>query len=96
MKKLKNQIFNVLKLVLIMHILISSGAALYGQITGSQIDPVKAIIKLQYNPRIPEMNHPKRMLNTRLGRNSNQLSMERLPGRSVTAIQRMGNRSDYT
>jgi hypothetical protein len=30
-----------------MHILISSGAALYGQITGSQIDPIKAILKFQ-------------------------------------------------
>jgi hypothetical protein len=45
--KLKNQIFNVLKLVLIVHILISSGAALYGQITGSQFDPIKAILKFQ-------------------------------------------------
>ena len=41
MRKLKNQIFNVLKLLLIMHILISSGAALYGQISGSNFDPVK-------------------------------------------------------
>lgn len=51
MKKLKNQIFNVLKLILIMHILISSGAALYGQITGSQIDPIKVILKLQTQPQ---------------------------------------------
>lgn len=48
MKKLKNKIFNVLKLLLIVHILISSGAVLYGQITGSQFDPVKSIVNLQY------------------------------------------------
>ena len=51
MIKLKNQIFNVLKLLLIVHILISSGAALYGQITGSQIDPIKAILKFQTQPQ---------------------------------------------
>lgn len=48
MRKLKNEIFNVLKLLLIVHILISSGSALYGQITGSQFDPVKSIFRLQY------------------------------------------------
>ena len=51
MIKLKNQIFNVLKLLLIVHILISSGAALYGQITGSKIDPIKAILKFQTQPQ---------------------------------------------
>jgi hypothetical protein len=33
------------------HILISSGAALYGQITGSKIDPIKAILKFQTQPQ---------------------------------------------
>jgi hypothetical protein len=44
---LKKYIFNALKLVLIVHILISSGAVLYGQLSGSQIDPIKAILKFQ-------------------------------------------------
>lgn len=44
---MKKHLFNAFKLILIMHILISSGAALYGQITGSQIDPIKAILKFQ-------------------------------------------------
>ena len=47
MRKLKKQIFIVTKLLLIMHILISSGAALYGQITGSHFDPIKVILKFQ-------------------------------------------------
>jgi len=44
---LKKHLFFAVKFLLITFVIISSGAALYGQITGSQIDPIKAIVKFQ-------------------------------------------------
>ena len=44
---MKKHLFFAVKFLLITFVIISSGAALYGQITGSQIDPIKAIVKFQ-------------------------------------------------
>jgi hypothetical protein len=44
---LKKHLFNTVKLLLITFVIASSGAALYGQITGSQIDPIKLVLSFQ-------------------------------------------------
>jgi hypothetical protein len=51
---LKKHLFKLLILLFVMLILISSGTALYFQITGSKFDPIKEITKLQSQHRRDE------------------------------------------
>lgn len=44
---MKKHLFNAVKFLLITFVIISSGAALYSQTTGSQIDPVKLVLSFQ-------------------------------------------------
>ena len=44
---MKKHLFNIVKLLLITFVIASSGAALYSQTTGSQIDPVKLVLSFQ-------------------------------------------------
>jgi hypothetical protein len=51
---LKKHLFKLLVYLFVMLLIISSGTALYYQITGSQFDPIKAIHKLQSQARRDE------------------------------------------
>ena len=51
---MKKHLFKLLTLLFVMLILISSGTALYSQLTGSRFDPVKTIIELQSQNRRDE------------------------------------------